>query len=254
MTKIDQVVSEQNIPITNVHGIRTARVAGLGEGLRLAKEILYKIVDRQTVLYLSGGRTPMDLYRILAEEGEIRPGAAGLIDERFGKKLHESSNELMIKQTGLTRYFSLCDTAFHPIIKDDLSLFETAETYDREIRSLLATYQKSVGILGIGLDGHTAGLPANPDVWKEYQLAEKSKIQMAVSYDDHGGFYKKRVTMSTLGLSMLDTNIVLVFGKDKKSALKSVFSDGTEESVTGRFFKRPDISVKTFLITDQEMI
>jgi 6-phosphogluconolactonase/glucosamine-6-phosphate isomerase/deaminase len=73
-----------------------------------------------------------------------------------------------------------------------------------------------------------------------------------IGYDD-GGKYGERVTMSFLGLSMLDILLVLVFGKEKREALELVFSEGREEDVPGRFFKRPEIAKRTLLITDQEV-
>lgn len=144
---------------------------------------------------------------------------------------------------------------------------QSAQEYDDIIRSLLAQYQKHVAILGIGMDGHTAGIPAitslrakgeAQNAWIE-DLEERSKNRMVIDYDDTGGFYKERITMTFQGLSMMDLFIVLVFGKDKKMALDLMFEDGPEpfgdaqgeEEVPSRFFKRPDISVKTLLITDQ---
>ena len=65
--------------------------------------------------------------------------------------------------------------------------------------------------------------------------------------------FKERITMTFLGLSMLDVFIVLVFGEDKKDALEKVFTEGPEEEVPGRFFKRPEIAKRTLLITDQKV-
>ena len=50
---------------------------------------------------------------------------------------------------------------------------------------------------------------------------------------------------------MLDFLLVLVFGKDKREALRLVFKDGSEDDIPGRFYKRPEIAKKTLIITDQ---
>jgi len=65
--------------------------------------------------------------------------------------------------------------------------------------------------------------------------------------------FKERITMTFLGLSMLDILIVLVFGNEKQNALKLLFSEGSEEEIPSRFYQRPDIAKKTLLITDQQL-
>ena len=113
------------------------------------------------------------------------------------------------------------------------------------MRWLQAIFPKHVGILGIGADGHTAGLPVGKRVDENHELVTE--------YDDGGGEYGERVTMTFLGLSMQDALLVLVFGEEKMKALELVFGEGKEEDVPGRFFKRPEIAERTLLITDQEM-
>src|SRR5580698_7247920 len=80
--------------------ITVCNVADLTAGVGLVKEILYDIVDRKTVLYLSGG-SMQALYEQLAREEIFLPGAVGLIDERFGEPMHLNSNEKMISETRL---------------------------------------------------------------------------------------------------------------------------------------------------------
>jgi 6-phosphogluconolactonase/glucosamine-6-phosphate isomerase/deaminase len=248
--------------------------ASEGEGMQFVSELLCTIIDQQAVLFLSGGRTPKNLYTTLSVEEKIHPGAVAMIDERYGEPFHETSNERMLEQTGLLRYLQIRDIPFYPILSITSGIvglqsdhkvtpetgmpssrqntaLDTAKQYDTELRELFATYRKAIGILGIGLDGHTAGLPADPEVWKEYDLEKRSKTEMIVEYDDHGKFYNQRVSMSTLGLSMLDLLVVLVFGDDKKRSLDLVFAEGLEQDVPGRFFKRADIASKTIIITDQ---
>jgi len=73
---------------------------------------------------------------------------------------------------------------------------------------------------------------------------------LLVSYYDLEG-YGERITMNFQALAMLDLNIVLVLGKDKREALKLMFDTGKIEEIPARFYKREDIAVKTILITDQ---
>ncbi len=227
-------------------------VADKDQGITIAKEILYAIVDMKTMVYLSGGSTPKPLYEQLAKEEKFSPGAIGLIDERYGEVMHEHSNEKMIFQTGLLRYLKLLNFPYYSILHG-LSIEETAERYDQLVRSLLTVYSKTVGILGIGADGHTAGIAPNRSDFENPLFEKSHACSMVDWFDDSNGTFKKRVTMTFLGLSMLDVYILLVFGKEKVQALRSMFEQGKEEEVPARFFLRPEIAKKTVVITDQTL-
>jgi 6-phosphogluconolactonase/glucosamine-6-phosphate isomerase/deaminase len=245
------LLQEQNLLLHQNSGISVVTVADQEKGFDLASNIISSIVDKKSVLYLSGGKTPKELYSKLAQEESLTPGAIGLVDERYGERFHANSNEKMIQDTGFLRYLEILDIPFYPILKAGLSREETAREYDAKIRSLQSTFPKHIGILGIGMDGHTAGLPAQNSKFE----TQKSKIyntnDLVTEYDDTSGKYGERVTMTFIGLAMLDILLVLVFGREKKSAIDIVFGEGSEEEVPGRFYKRPEIAQKTLLITDQ---
>lgn len=250
--QIQKILKEQNIFFHQNEGITIATVDSLHDGFALSQEILYKIIDPGTVLYLSGGSTPKVLYERFAQEEQLLPGAVAMVDERFGQKFHETSNEKMFQETGLLRYLQMRNIPFYPMLQGK-SREETAESYDEQLRTLNATYPKSVAILGIGADGHTAGLPA---------LSSKIKIQNAKLYDTYDfvteyhdtiGSYGERVSMTFVALAMMDILLVLSFGKEKKEAIEKIFIDGSEEEIPARFFKRPDIAKKTLFITDQRI-
>lgn len=253
---------ENGQPVYRHLGIAVTKVSTEQDGVVLALLLLQQVLDKQTVLYLSGGRTPKQLYAALAQNEQLHPGAFAMVDERYGEPMHENSNEKMLRDTGLFRYFQMRNIPFYPILSG-VTRIETADQYDQAVRSLQAQYQKHVAILGIGMDGHTAGIPAIsanselqmangerlPDWFVDLQ--ERSKNRMVIDYDDQGGFYKERITMTFQGLMMMDLFIVLVFGKDKKMALELLFEDGSEDEIPSRFFKRPEIAARTLLITDQ---
>jgi len=263
MDEVKKVLQEEQQVFFLREGITTVTVSESGKGIIIAEKMLQKIIDKKTVLYLSGGKTPKILYEHLAEL-EIHPGAVGMIDERYGKKWHSNSNELMIRETGLLRILELQGIPFHPILLSPphANLLpsrerveereQTADEYDQKVRELLAQYSKSVGILGIGKDGHTAGLPAGISKL-QISNSKKMETEFVVDYNDTVGIYGERVTMTFLGLSMLDILIILAFGPDKKQALKMMFMDGSEKEVPARFYTRSDIAKKTILITDQEI-
>jgi 6-phosphogluconolactonase len=253
LEEIQKLIAKDNIFSHHNQGILVARVQDTHQGFTLAKDALYEVANNKSILYLSGGKTPKELYEKIAKEEQLETGAVGLIDERYGEKWHQQSNEQMLRESGVLRYLEIKDTPFYPILIGDNAREQTAEMYDQKVREFSTLYQKSIGLLGIGLDGHTAGIAGNrPDFTNP--MFEPDKKHLYVSdFDDQKGMYKERISMTFLGLSMLDLHIVLVFGDDKKEALDKMFTDGSEEEIPSRFFKRPEIASKTILITDLEV-
>lgn len=250
MDKIKKLLQEKNILSHTNQDILVAQVSDADAGLHLAESLLSTIVTSQTLLLLSGGRTPKSLYQSLADSETIQPGAVGMVDERFGPKWHSTSNEVMLRDSGLLRYLEMRGIPFYPIINGQ-SREETAETYDEKLRALCTTYQTIVGVLGIGLDGHTAGIAGNRVNFSNPVFLPERAFAFVSDFDDQHGTFKERITMTFLGLSHVDILIVLVFGDDKKEALEAVFSSGDEKEVPGRFFTRDDIAPKTIFLTDQ---
>lgn len=224
--------------------MRVRKVSSPNEGLSVAKGILYEVVDRDTVLFLSGGSTPKSLYEVLAKEGKIRPGAVALVDERFGEVLHENSNEKMIQETGLPSYFSENGIAYYPILQKGNDRKTTASKYSAAVVSLFADFSSRVAIMGIGSDGHTAGLPPNRTFPKHLFVLE---------FDDKNGPFGQRITLTFKALSQMGILLVLVFGESKKEALRKMFLPGSSEEIPARFYLQPEIAKKTILITDQKL-
>jgi 6-phosphogluconolactonase/glucosamine-6-phosphate isomerase/deaminase len=247
--KVSLVLQQERILAHLFHGVLLATVRSEEEGISLATKLLYSLVDTRTVLYLSGGRTPKQFYQQLAGEEKLIPACVGLVDERYGMPRHENSNERMIAEAGLLRYLQMRDIRFHDILQPKFSREEAALSYDGVVRQLHSTFPHSVGVLGIGSDGHTAGIAGNREDFTNPLFSQIRRNLLVSEFDDKNGFYKERITMTFLGLSLLDVLVVLVFGEDKRTALAQVFSEGSEEEVPGRFYKRGDIARKTIFIT-----
>jgi len=271
MQSIQEILVKKNIRSHTNEGIIVCNVESAKSGFDLTKEILYKVIDKTTILFLSGGRTPKDLYTILSKEERLHPRGVALIDERYGSPTHSNSNEKMLKDTGLLRYLDYNDVPFYPIlqnpsrhpresedqildqVENDNKRKETAQLYDDKLRSLLSVFQKHIAILGVGLDGHTAGIAGNRPDFQNPLFDSDRKNLLVSEFDDTKGIFKERITMTFLGLSHMDFLLVLVFGEDKQKALEVMFSPGSEKDIPSRFFKRPEIAKKTVLITDQNI-
>lgn len=254
MSFIDQYLLKNNLPIIHKLNITTVTVSSPDKGLKLAQDFLYFSVDSKTVLFLSGGKTPKELYFSLAEGKAFKPGLVALVDERYGKKLHEDSNELLIKNSNLLKSLEYQNVPFCSILQEKkLNRQETAEKYDEMVRFLLHNFTQSLAVLGVGMDGHTAGIAGNRNDFKNPLFEPSQKNLYVGEFNDEKGMFKERITMTFLALSMIDVLLVLVFGEDKKKVLELMFKDGSEEEIPARFFKRPEIAAKTLFITDQKV-
>lgn len=233
--------------------MQTISVSSDLKGIEIAKEKLYEAVDKKTVLYLSGGRTPAPLYRKFAkdppagrQEKLFRPGAVAIVDERWGKPMHGNSNEKMIKDVGFWDYLKTNGVPFYGVLENK-SLTETAKDYDETVRYLLKWFPKNFAVLGMGSDGHIASIPAGNE-----KLRTKNE-KLVEEFDDFPGEQKERISLTFNALSQMDQIFLLVFGNDKKKALKAMFADGPIEEIPARFLNTPQVTDKVLLITDQKV-
>lgn len=227
--------------------MQTISVSSDLAGFELAKNKIYEAVDKKTVLFLSGGRTPAPLYKKFTKEKIIKPGAVAVVDERWGEPYHKNSNEKMIKDTGFLDYLHSMNTPFYSVLKSRKSRSKSAEEYDELVRYLLKWFPKSIAVLGLGSDGHIAGLPAGNE-----KLKTKNE-KLVEDFDDFPGDLKERISLTFNALTQLDHIFLLVFGNDKKKGLKLLFEDGPIEEVPARFLITSPISERTLLITDQKI-
>jgi 6-phosphogluconolactonase/glucosamine-6-phosphate isomerase/deaminase len=193
----------------------------------------------------------------------------------------------MIDATNLLRYLKFHDVPFYPILRhceeerraasrkqvllegsnpqheeiaapaerarNDVCREEVAKAYDEKVRSLHATFHNHIGLIGIGPDGHISSvIPNRSDFHNPWFDADRKDLLVS-EFNDPKSHYKERVGMTFLGLSMLDQSIILAFGDSKQPMFELMFSNGKEEEIPARFFKRPEIAAKTLLITDQQV-
>jgi len=245
-------------------GLLFLRSVDAAAGAAAARDLLYAVSDGSTLLFLSGGKTPAGLYSILARESLLKAGAAALVDERYGEPLHSRSNHLMVLRTGLLEYFQRQGIPFHPILAGSPGLEEAARTYGRDVAELFGTYSRRVAILGVGVDGHIAGIAPNRPDFNDPLFAPGQKELLVSAYSDPRAMssegesappygFGQRITMTIKALSAMTILIVLAFGDRKRAALRSLAGEGPLEEAPARFVRAPDVACKTLIITDQRV-
>jgi len=181
------------------------------------KEIRRK---RRFVVALSGGRTPVELYRCLADSGDVLPWEKihlFLADERFVSPDDPDSNYGIIREN-LLRHISLPHENVHPIkILGTPSI--SARRYEREIETFFhlkkgAWPRFDLIILGIGEDGHTASLfPNHPALTEDGHLA----VPVRLDETEHD-----RISLTLPVINRAKAVFFLVAGKHKAEIIKKI--------------------------------
>jgi 6-phosphogluconolactonase/glucosamine-6-phosphate isomerase/deaminase len=135
--------------------------------------------------------------------------SVSLTDERYGPVGHKDSNWQQLLEVG----FVLPNARLLPVLNDG-DLNDTALSYAGMLAMELKSCNFSIGLFGIGEDGHTAGiLPSSPAV---------STRALAIGYD--GGMFQ-RITMAPAAIVKLDEAVVYAFGKPKWPILDKLEAD-----------------------------
>lgn len=178
----------------------------------IANNIKLHLDNNEKVFWLVAGGSSIS---IAVEASKILTGtklnnlSVSLTDERYGPIGHKDSNWQQLLDSG----FSLQGAQLIPVLEGD-NLDNTTMSYAGMLASQLKDCDFSVGLFGIGSDGHTSGiLPGSPAV------ASKA---LAVWYD--GGDFK-RITTTLQTIIKLDEVVAFAVGKQKWPVLDKLDRD-----------------------------
>lgn len=166
--------------------------------------------EKQTVVvFLSGG----SLVQIYKEAIGNRQKAIGnvvfaQVDERFQPKEAADINAQTIERTGIH-----LDTKISQLGTWNVS----ADMYNRDVAALFSSNIYRIALLGIGSDGHTAGLlPGYEREW--------NRDCFAVGYQNTGTF-PNRITLTPKALSMMHEAVVVAVGEEKCDAIQKIIRE-----------------------------
>lgn len=143
------------------------------------------------------------------EDMDLSKLSVTLSDERYGEPGHSDSNWEQLDKLG----FFLPGANLQPVLTSK-TLETTTKDYNHTMRQLLKQADYKIGLIGVGADGHIAGIkPGSPDVGSR---------DMATSYkwDDY-----IRLTMTPAAILLLDEVVAVVMGEAKHQALKNLSKD-----------------------------
>ena len=134
-----------------------------------------------------------------------------LCDERYGPVGHADSNFQQLLDKG----FDAQAATLMPVLQEGLSLIETANAYSAVVQAEFAKADVIIAQLGIGLDGHIAGiLPDSPAV-NASDVTVTSYLSQPY----------QRVTMTFRALQAIDVDYSFAYGDNKLPALRQLSHD-----------------------------
>jgi 6-phosphogluconolactonase/glucosamine-6-phosphate isomerase/deaminase len=164
-----------------------------------------------TALMLSGGRTPLPTYRELAAR-KLTP-ARGLhvlfSDDRYVPATSQSSN--FFQSRTLIDSLALPESALLRV-RTELPLEQAAADYEQRLAAMLSSGVRiTLGLLGVGADGHTASLFNTGNL-------EQARGHLAIAVQRPDGLQGVSVTPELL--SKVAEPLFLVTGADKHAIVE----------------------------------
>lgn len=196
---------------------------------------------------LSGGRTPVDFYRLLSARGKRLPWQKThvfLADERFVPAHDEESNYRLVREC-LLNHVDIPENNVHRVDTDEATLEMAAEKYEDEIRGFFGIERDPIPefdliMLGIGEDGHTASLFPG-----ERYLEEEKRVAVPVISERSP---HKRISLTLPVLTHARRIIFLVIGEDKAGIVQEIVED-SESMLPAALVRRMARSV--YLVMDE---
>ncbi len=201
----------------------------------LTDVIAAHLKEGQKVTWLITGGSGMTIDRLVANglrDYDVSNLSVILTDERYGKPGHGDENWQQLLDAG----FTLPGTQLYRVLTGD-DRQTTTKLFAEKLHQLLDKTDYSVGLFGIGPDGHTAGIkPNSPAVTSEDYAA------------DFTGDDFERITMTAPAIASLNEAVIAAFGEAKFPTLSRLIrEDIPPNDQPAQFLKLVD---KCTLFTD----
>lgn len=190
-------------------------------------------------LALSGGATPRELYRRLADIAlPWQRIHARLVDDRCVPQDHPDSNEAMVRANLLRG--PATQAQFRGLI-------ERNDQHVKPVDDLELPEESGGGfdlvVLGMGTDGHTASwFPDSPDLSQALHEHQKPVVHVRTPGGEHD-----RVTLTRAAVLNSRLLVLYINGREKKRALARVLEDGAVEEYPVRaVLRQEDVPVKVY--------
>ncbi len=185
------------------------------DGAELLLSTLEKAAATTQVLWIVSGGSNIDIAVAIAkrlDQACARNIQACLADERFGQLGHADSNYQKLVVAG----WPLDKINLVPVLMDGADLEITARNYAQAIEQLFSSSDIIIAQLGIGADGHTAGV-----------LPHSVAVESSKPVDFYKGPDFDRITLTLRALAQVHVAFVFAYGPDKQAALADLSTHET---------------------------
>lgn len=167
----------------------------------------------ETVLWLIPGGSAIAIAVEVAKRITDNPNLSNLsvtlTDERYGEPGHADENWRQLSEAG----FMLNGASLYPVLNGEDGL-ATAHTYTTTLAELLNGADYSVGLFGVGTDGHIAGIKPASDAVDTHELT---------SY--YVGEDFERVTITFEAMKQLDEVLIAASGEQKFPVIRAILHE-----------------------------
>ncbi|MES2971579.1 MAG: 6-phosphogluconolactonase [Patescibacteria group bacterium] len=184
----------------------------------LAAVISKRLNDGQRVLWMVTGGSAIavavEACQLLGDT-PLEKLTVTLTDERFGQVGHADSNWKQLKDSG----FAAPGALLIPVL-DGQDLAATRLTFDKNLRNALETNDFRLALLGVGPDGHVAGLlPGSPALSSPDFAAAFTDDEVPGESPEGVKRGLSRITITIPAIIKMDELVVYAMGESKRSAL-----------------------------------
>lgn len=186
------------------------------------------VSHKHPVLFLTSGGSALTLLDRLPVAVFGKALTVGMLDERYSRD-PRANNFLQLQATRFykrakPRGVKWLDTV--PARGQTLTHF--AKRFDRALHAWRKAHPngKVIATLGMGADGHTAGIMPHPKAPKRFRQLFANPLQWVVGYDaKKKNPYRLRATTTFSFLRReVDSVVVLILGKEKSDAFRRVIA------------------------------
>ena len=164
--------------------------------------------NKKVLWLISGGSNIVITADILRQLHGTQNLTIAQVDERYGPVGHPDSNWQQLLDSGTP----LDGITLVPILQNPLgSMHQAAADYEAKLQKLLKTADISIAQLGMGTDGHIAGI-----------LPGTESVQAAGLVTSYQTEQFDRITLTFNGLDQVQELWLFAYGQDKKPQLEAL--------------------------------